>query len=129
MTGARLDSANVAFDSFNKIRIIQSERSREISDCRTREYFALIVHQPRIGRRRLYQIGERIVSCRLPTFLIKDQHCTGDILRACQFIGDRDVAAPLVDKAAAVTVDQYSFVDEGIESRIGPEAVVDERFA
>src|SRR6476659_7806081 len=129
MTGARLDSAIVAFDGFNKIRVIHSERSREISDCRTEEYFAFIVHQPRIWCRCLYQVRECVVFRRVPTFLVKDQDGTGDVLRARQFIGDRDVAAPLVDKAAAVTVDQYSFVDEGIESRIGPEAVVDERFA
>ena len=129
MTGARLDGAIVAFDGFNKIRVIHSERSREISDCRTEEYFAFIVHQPRIGCRCFTKLenASSFAASQLAWSKISTAPVT--FVRSRQFIGDRDVAAPLVDKAVAVTIDQNSFVDEGIESRIRPEAVVDERFA
>src|SRR6266545_765635 len=129
MARARLDGAIVGFDSFDEIRAIHGERSREICDRRTGEYFAVIIHQPRIRRWCLYQIRKCIVFRRVPSFAIEDQYGAGWIVRTGEFVGDGHVSEAFVDEALTAAVDENPFVDEGIESRIRPEAIIGERFA
>ena len=61
--------------------------------------------------------------------MIEDQRCTDGIVSAGKVVGDGHIAATFVNEAFAIGIDENSFVDEGIQARIGPEAIIAERFA
>ena len=91
--------------------------------------FAVVVDEPRIGRRRFHQIEERIVSRRLPALVVEDENRAGNVVRSRQFVGHRDIAATFVDKTRTFTIHQDPLIDEGIEPRVRPEPIIYERLA